>query len=135
MIDRSLINPTKLLDIMLDDVFGNVNAWWSLVEIIPDYMPPFPSADTRPSIQVRCLVRPNDPEPGPGIRTDRYSYLRGSRCGWRNGGYFWDIGGDSDGWTSVEDALLAVLHAPVPPALLSKDAWMAIRASIRRDAP
>lgn len=130
MIDRSLINPAKLLDLMLDDVAGNVNAWWSLVEIVPDYMPPFPRADTRPSIQVRCLVRPDEPEPGPGVRTNRHSYLRsGGVAGWQYGGYFWDCYGTE--WGTIEHALLAVLHAPVPPALLSKDAWAAIRRGDR----
>lgn len=132
MIDRSLINPAKLLDLMLDDASGNVNAWWSLVEIVPYYVPPFPLKDTRPSIQVRCLVRPDEPAPGPGIRTGRYSYLRGSLAGWRSGGYFWDLGGDREGWPSVEHALLAVLHAPVPPGLLSPSAWEAIRVANER---
>lgn len=127
MIDRSLINPAKLLDLMLDDASGNVNAWWSLVEIVPDYVPPFPDKDTRPSIRVRCLVRPDEPKPAPGVRTGRYSYLRGSLAGWRNGGYFWDCYGDD--WASVEHALLAVLHAPAPPGLLSPSAWEAIRVA------
>lgn len=131
MINRSLIDPSKLLDLMLDDVAGNVNAWWSLVEIVPDYMPPFPRKDTRPSIQVRCLVRPDEMEPSLGVRTDRYSYLRGSLAGWRYGGYFWDIGSDAEGWASVEHALLAVLHAPVPPSLMSPTTWEAIRAAQR----
>lgn len=127
MIDRSLINPAKLLDLMLDDVSGNVNAWWSLVEIVPNYMPPFPRADTRPSIRVRCLVRPDEPQSAPGVSTGRYSHLRRSLAGWQSGGYFWDCYGDD--WPSVEHALLAVLHAPVPPMLLSQDAWEAIRVA------
>lgn len=126
MIDRSLINPSKLLDLMLDDVAGNVNAWWSLVEIVPDYMPPFPRKDTRPSIQVRCLVMPDAPVPGPGVQTARHVYLRaGGIAGWQYGGYFWDLYGTE--WATVEHAILAVLHAPVPPALLSPGAWEQIR--------
>ena len=122
MIDRALIDAAKLLDVLLDHSHGNVNKWIDLVEIVPDYVPPFPRDDTRPSIQVRCLVNPKEPEPGPGIATGRHLYLRTSgHAGWRNGGYFWDMYGT--GFASIEYALLAAIHAPVPPTLLKPLCW------------
>lgn len=121
MIDRNLIDPKKLIEALLYTSYGNVNQWINLVEIVPDYMPPFPRDDA-PKIVVRCLVNPDEPAPGPGIRTSRHAYLRTSgHAGWRCGGYFWD--GYGDGFLSVEYALLAVVHAPVPPDLLKPVCW------------
>lgn len=121
MIDRNLFSKDKLLDVLLDHLYGNVNKWMDLVEIIPDYIPPFPRDDTRPTIKVRCLTHEDQPVPGPGVVTSRHSYLRNSICGWQYGGYFWD--GYGTAWTSVEHALMAVLHAPVPPGLLKAICW------------
>lgn len=122
MIDRSLINPSALLDVLLDTVSGNVNHWWNLVEIVPDYMPPFPDAKTKPTIQVRCLVDGTAPEPGEGVVTGRHAYLRASGiAGWKSGGYFWDMYGTP--FLTVEYALLALIHAPVPPSLLKPICW------------
>jgi hypothetical protein len=122
MIDRSLIDPTSLVNLLLDTVVGNVNHWWRLVEIVPDYMPPFPNADTRPTIAVRCLVDETAPEPGPRIATGRFAYLRtGGISGWKFGGYFWDQYGTP--FPTVEFALMAAIHAPVPPQLLRPIAW------------
>lgn len=133
MIDTSMIDKNRLIDIMLDDISGNVNAWIKLVEIVPDYVPPFPRAGDRPSIQVRCLVRPDEPAPGPGIATSRYSYLRASGiAGWKSGGYFWDCYGTA--WLTVEYAFLAVLHAPVPPGLLSPLCWNALATVVLQPA-
>lgn len=122
MIDPSLFDRDRLVALLTDTVHGNVNHWFRLVEIVPDYMPPFPREGDEPSIQVRCLVRPDEPAPGPGIATSRHVYLRGGgMCGWRNGAYFWDCYGTR--WLTVEHALLAVVHAPVPPALLKPLCW------------
>jgi len=122
MIDRSLIKPERLLEVLLDTVSGNVNHWWRLVEIVPDYMPPFPRGATKPTIQVRCLVDETAPEPGPGIATGRHAYMRASRvAGWKFGGYFWDLYGTP--FATVEYALLALVHAPVPPSLLRPICW------------
>lgn len=125
MIDRSLIDPAKLLNVLLDTSCGNRNHWLRLVEIVPDYVPPFPRDDTRPTIQVRCLTNITEPLPGPGVCTSRYSYLRWSGAGnvtWNHGGYFWDMYGDA--FYTVEHAFLAALHAPVPPGLLERIAWL-----------
>lgn len=123
MIDRTLISGDKLIAAMLDSVHGNVNHWWRLLEIVPDYMPPFPR-DSRPSIQVRCLVDPSQPMPGPGIVTSRHSYLRASgHAGWKAFGYFWDNYGTA--WLDIEHAFLAAVHAPVPPNLLKPLCWNA----------
>lgn len=103
MIDRSLISLEKLLDAMLSTSHGNVNQWMQLVEIIPDYMPPYPRPETKPT----CVVRFRD------------SFLRYSK-GVRQG-YFWD--GCGDDMLSPEWALLAVLQAPVPPSALVKNVW------------
>ena len=121
MIDRSLLDGSKLIAAMLSTSYGNVNKWMDLVEIVPDYMPPFPLDDV-PSIQVRCLVRSDEPVPGPGTVTGRYTYLRhAGHAGWQCGGYVWDCYGTH--WIDVEHALLAVIHAPVPPQLLLSICW------------
>lgn len=122
MIDRSLFTLDRLFDALIDSMSGNVNQWIRLVEIVPDYVPPFPRPETRPSIAVRVLTRPDEPAPGPGISTSRYSYLRtGGMVGWRCGGYFWDLYGTE--FSTLECALLAVVHAPVPPGLLKPICW------------
>lgn len=103
MIDASLFTVERLLDVMLDDMFGNRDSWRAQAEIVPQYMPPYPREDTRPTCQVRIGK----------------SYLRYSK-GPRQG-YFWDSYGDD--MHSPERALLALLAAPVPP-------WMVKRESV-----
>lgn len=116
-LDPAMFDHNKLVELLVDTEYGNANPWLSLVEIIPDFMPAFPQADTKPTVRVRCLVDSTQPEAGPGVITSRYVYLccKGL-AGWRSHGYIWqDVGAD---FLSVEHALLAVVHAPVPPQLL-----------------
>ncbi len=105
MIDPKLFTVERLLDAMFDSMFGNRDHWRGLAEIVPDYMPPYPRADTRPSVVVRV----------PHLDDDEYSYLRGPAP------YFWDIYGDN--FREPERALLALLDAPVPPSYQRKEVW------------
>ena len=76
--------------------------WMHECEIIPQYMPPFPRDDTRPTCQLRCANE------GGAAWFLRYS----------NGplqGYFWDVYGDD--MHSPELALLAISRSPPPPGV------------------
>lgn len=73
--------------------------WKHECKIIPNYMPPFPSAATRPTCQIE------------------YVYKDGTRTGLRYSkgplqGYFWDVYGDD--FRSPEVALVALSQAPPP---------------------
>lgn len=103
MVDPSLFTVERLLAVMFDDSSGNRDKWRAEAEIIADYMPPYPRADTRPI----CVVRFRD------------SFLRHSK-GPRQG-HFWDMYGDD--YLSPELALMALLEAPVPPCALDKSVW------------
>jgi hypothetical protein len=98
VIDPKLFTVERLLKALLFDIYDN--AWQQHAEIVPEYMPPYPSKDTRP----RCVVKLGS------------SFLRCS--GGPVQGYFWDIYGDD--MFSPELALLALLQAPVPPWLLRR---------------
>jgi hypothetical protein len=74
--------------------------WMHECEIIPQYMPPFPSADTRPTCQVRYVYED-------GTAT----FLRYSRGPAQ--GYFWDIYGED--MHSPELSLIAISNSPAPP--------------------
>lgn len=120
MIDPEMFDRDKLVAALTRTMSGNINQWLSLCEIVPDYMPPFPRVGDRPKIIARCLVDAEQPAPGPGIVTSRYSYLRVER-GLQ---IFWD--GYGTEFHSVEVALLALVRAPVPPALLKPIAWAGV---------
>lgn len=93
------INAGELVDLLLRE------EWKGHCEIIPNYMPPYPNATTRPKVVVRISVK------GVGEhQEDCYSYLRHS-AGPRQG-FFWDCYGDD--LMSVELAILALHQAPYP---------------------
>jgi len=76
-----------------------LDQWWHAeCEIIPGYMPPYPSENTRPKVVVMF------PNPFENV------FLRYS-CGPAQG-FFWDIYGDD--MQCVELAILALSKAPVP---------------------
>jgi hypothetical protein len=105
MIDKTKIDGQKLINMMLDDVCGNLNKWWSRVEFVENYMPRFPREDTKPTkVSVKCGE----------------NFLR--HIGF--GRYIWDMhyGKDSEFGTQ-ENALLCLMNAPVPPWLLSAELW------------
>lgn len=85
-------DAAKLVKYLLDQ------KWHSECEIIPNYMPPRPSKDTKPKVVV---MFPNQYE---------NVFLRYS-CGPAQG-FFWDTYGDD--MQSVELAILALSKAPVP---------------------
>lgn len=103
--NRSSFNAEKLLDLILDDCHGNTNAWWKAVEIVADYMPPFPRPDTKPT---KCSIKCGE------------SFLRDLGHGY----FVWDIhyGEDSEFYTP-EEALLALIRAPVSPYVLRRELW------------
>ena len=110
MIDPKLFTVEDLLRTFLDTQYdGGRNKWWEMCEIIPNYMPPYPRSDTKPT----CVVAIRD------TYDDHYSFLRHS-IGPRQG-HFWDIYGDD--YFNPSLALLALMSAPVPPWLLDKKVW------------
>ena len=74
--------------------------WHRNCTVIPDYMPPYPSEKTRPTLQIRFSFGPDD---------DRV-FLRYSHG--PKQGFLWDIYGDD--FQSMELALLALSRAPTP---------------------
>lgn len=92
--DPAQFNMDKLVRLLL------TQHWMHECEIVPDYMPPFPREDTRPTCQVR------------------YVYDSGEETFLRHGGgplqgYFWDVYGSD--MHSPELALIAISMAPAPP--------------------
>ena len=73
--------------------------WHRFAEIVPDYMPPYPTKDTKPAIVVRFN----------GF--NRPLFLRWSRGPLQ--GFFWDVYGDN--FDNEELALIALSQAPCPP--------------------
>lgn len=92
-IDIGKVRVQKLIDLLLDQ------PWHQDCVIIPDYMPPFPREDDRPSVVVRCDNHPKYP-----------AYLRYSKG--PKQGFFWDVYGDD--MQTIELAILALSKAPAP---------------------
>lgn len=108
MIDPNLFTVESLLAAFLADSHGNVDRWRKFADILPEYMPPYPSEDTKP----KCVVR--------------YSYAAGGEAFLRYGRgpvqhHFWDIYGED--YQTPELALMALLVAPVPPGLCEHSEW------------
>lgn len=99
MIDPTLFDIRRLITEVLDaDSHTQAYRWRNDCEIIPDYMPPFPSKTTRPT----CVVR--------HIPTNVFlRFMAGPRQG-----FFWDVYGED--FQSPELALVALSQAPTPPA-------------------
>ena len=92
-LDELQLDSRRMVEFLADQ------PWHKKVEIIPDYMPPYPNEDTRPIVAVRY----ND-------GTEYPPFLRYS-AGPKQG-FFWDIyGGD---FHNVELALIAISQAPAP---------------------
>ena len=89
----SQMNVATLVGFLLDQ------PWHQRCEIIPSYMPPNPSPDTRPSVKIKFH---NGTEYPPFLR-----YSKGPQQG-----YFWDIYGDD--MHSIELAVFALSKAPAP---------------------
>jgi hypothetical protein len=106
VIDRNMINPQRLLDILLNDCAGNINKWWNQVEFVTNYTPPYMRSGER---SARCVVRCGN------------SLLRDLG----RGVFIWDSGYSSEAndFLSPEQALLALRNAPVPPWLLKPVVW------------
>lgn len=94
----SRIDGPALADLLLRE------AWHGRCEFIPDYMPPHPARDTRPSFVVRCGIK------GPYDGETHYSYLRHSKGPLQ--GFSWDIYGDN--LHTIELAIVALSQAPHP---------------------
>lgn len=89
------------VDSIIDAAFeGNPLDWRFLARIIPNYMPPFPRHDTRPSVVVKFGK----------------AFLRHS-AGPKQG-FLWDMFGDD--FKTPGLAFIALMNAPAPPCL-----WMA----------
>ncbi len=74
-------------------------SWHKKCEIIPDYMPPNPGENTKPSVQIKYN---NGSDYPPFLR-----YSKGPQQG-----FFWDMYGDD--FHNVELALIALSQAPAP---------------------
>lgn len=113
MIDRSKINGDKLIELLLYDYSGNYNIWRRMVEFVDNYIPPNPSPNTKPT---RVSIK----------------------CGWlflRHIGlstFIWDIhcGEDSE-FYSHENALLALMHAPIPHWMIDKEVFKLLKNGIK----
>lgn len=93
MINSDLFTVEELLEALLDNT--PQNGWMKLVEILPDYRFPFASDDASKLCAVRCGEH----------------YLCFSNGPVQH--YYWsDIGND---FKTPENALIALLKAPVPP--------------------
>jgi hypothetical protein len=90
---RSRLNATRLCEYLLDQ------PWHLECELLPEYMPPFPRLETRPTVQVRHNNGTKYP-----------SWLRYSKG--PKQGYFWDMYGED--MQTVEMAILALSRAPAP---------------------
>jgi len=95
MIDTKLFTVDALIRVMLENCGPGMRSWRTEAEIIPDYMPPFPRDDTRPT----CVVR---------LGNLFLRHFLGPRHG-----FGWDIYGDD--MQSPELALVALASAPPPP--------------------
>jgi hypothetical protein len=113
-IDAKDFSIEKLVGYMVDD---HASRWRRHAVIIPDYMPPFPHADTRPT----CVVR-FGPE-GKDAQWLRYS--RGPMQG-----FSWDIYGDD--MIDPELALLALHRAPPPPILMGRKFYQEFTFPLRQ---
>lgn len=89
----SKIDIKKLMNLILDQ------PWHKDCEIIPDYMPPYPDKDTKPTLQIRYNNGSDHP---PFLR-----YSEGPAQG-----YFWDIYGND--FLTIELAIMALSKAPAP---------------------
>lgn len=108
------LNAATLMGLLLDE------PWHQQCDIIPDYMPPSPRPDTRPSVQVRF----ND-------GTEHPPFLRYSKG--PKQGYFWDIYGDD--MHSIELAVLALSQAPAPRSVGPIVFRIPLPGTARKDAP
>lgn len=93
-LDASQFKPQKLVNLLL------TQHWMHECKIIPDYMPPFPGKDTRPTCQIHYVYKDGTDT---GLR-----YSRGPLQG-----FGWDSYGDD--FHSPELALVALSQAPPPP--------------------
>jgi hypothetical protein len=92
--DPAQFDMSKLVRLLL------TQHWMHECQIVPEYMPPFPNEETRPTCQVRYIYDSGEP-----------TFLRYS--GGPLQGYFWDIYGDD--MHSPELALVAISNSPAPP--------------------
>lgn len=92
-LDASKFDCQRLVNYLL------TQHWMHECEIDPNYMPPYPREDTRPTCQVH------------------YRYPDGTLTGLRHSGgplqgFFWDVYGDD--FKTPELALVAISQAPAP---------------------
>lgn len=92
--DPAQFNLSKLINRLL------TQHWMHECQIVPDYTPPFPREDTRPTCRVRYVYENGEA-----------TYLRYSKGPLQ--GYFWDLYGDD--MHSPELALIAISNSPAPP--------------------
>lgn len=92
--DPAQFDPRKLVNLLLDQ------HWMHECKIIPDYMPPHPREDTRPTCQVKYVYEDGTDT---GLRYSKGPFQ----------GYFWDSYGDD--FHSPELALVALSRSPPPP--------------------
>lgn len=93
LLESNSVDVGDLMRLLLDE------PWHAKCEIIADYMPPYPSEDTQPTIQIRY----NDGSEYPPFLRYSHGPLQG---------YFWDMYGDH--MNSIELAVIALSRAPAP---------------------
>lgn len=118
-----MIKPEQFdLATLVKDLFGGdylTPHWLKHITIIPDYMPPYPREDTRPTCQIRYQVEGSDDHDAQWLR-----YFEGPIQG-----YFWDIYGSD--FVRPELALLALTKAPPPPATFGRKFYQEFKVPLR----
>jgi hypothetical protein len=92
-LNAQTVDTQRLVELLLDE------PWHTQCEIIPDYMPPHPHQDTRPSV----VVKHNNGTEYPAFL--RYSQGPSQR-------FFWDTYGDD--MLNIELAIIALSKSPYP---------------------
>lgn len=92
------------------DVSALTKDWHQKIVIDPEYMPPYPTKDTAPSIQAYVDTGSEHPPFLRGVPKEGGFFTGAGGKG--NGAFFWDVYGEE--YTTIADAITALSRAPDP---------------------